>query len=61
MRKVNYREGLRSKPGTKKDAKSTSRTAVAKPKEEKTGKKTTPTKTAKKAAKKTAIRPTAHK
>lgn len=63
MRKVNYREGLRTKPGTKKASKSTPRkaaakkTAPAKPAVKKVAKKATPTKAAKKTANKTARRP----
>lgn len=62
MRKVNYREGSRTKPGTKKASKSTPRKAAAKktvpakPTVKKVAKKATPAKAAKKAAKKTASR-----
>jgi hypothetical protein len=63
MRKVNYREGLRTKPGAKKASKSTPRKAAtkqitpAKPTEKQTSKKLAPTK----AATKTATRPKVRK
>lgn len=62
MRKVSYREGLRTKPGAKKTAKSTPRKATAKkapaenPTVKKTAKQTTPEKPEKKAPPKPPIR-----